>query len=824
MISERAAEIFLEAQTLDADTRAHFVSTACGDDADLVRAVNKLLAASSESEVYFEGLSGKVGLGSLVQDDSPLPQDKVIGSWRLLKRIGRGGMGAVYLAERADEQFEQRAALKILPTGLDSELARARFLVERQILARLTHDNIARLLDGGVTDDGVPYFVMDYVKGVPIDDFCEKNDLGIREKLALVLDIARAVQFAHRNLIVHRDLKPSNVLVDASGRVRLLDFGIAKMLSHDAANMHLTRESRRPATPAFASPEMLLGQPVDATADVYSIGALMYVLLTGRLPLDYSGLDLAEMYKHALEAVPDPMSRYDERLKGDLDAIVGKALAKLPGERYVSVESLANDIRNFLDGLPIAAKPPAALYRARKFLGRHRIGVSFVAFVVVALASIAGLAIRAAIISDRQAQEIKLERDRAEQTKEFLVSIFDSADPNVVPGEQTAMEILDAGKARIELELAEQPAVQADLLAVMGEVYVSWRLTSESHDVRRQELALRELVNGTNSREYADVLAELAIITDIAGDYDASRDYATAALDISTALNDPLGQARGHERVGRVLHLQGEFDAAGMHFRKALDLIAIEKGEDAVETSYVREHLANLLHHQQQYEDALSEFEKTLAVRGRHIIGDSSEMSPIYLGLGSVLIGLGRPDEASEAYETGYAMNERLYGADNSYNLFFANGLGKVAETRGDLQTASARFEEARRLIVKHVPDSPNLAFATANIARLHVLQGDHAGALTHFESAAAIFEEKLPAHWALGDVRWRWGQCLTEIGRYAEAEPLILSGIEIVEEQWGRDHTTTAQARAAAVQLYTAWGKPERVPAYGPETSGYAQ
>lgn len=812
MISERAAEIFLEARTLDPETRAEFINNACSGDNALLVAVNALLAASNESEAYFEQLAGNVGLQTLADDETVLPGNKIIGSWRLIRQIGRGGMGAVYLAERADEQFEQRAALKILPTGLDTDQARARFLIERQILARLTHDNIARLLDGGVTDDGVPYFVMDYVEGMQIDAYCDEGRLGVREKLGLVLDVARAVQYAHRNLIVHRDLKPSNVLVDASGRVQLLDFGIAKILLGDSENLQLTQEARRPATPAFASPEMLRGEPVDATTDVYSIGALTYVLLTGKLPLDYSSLSVAEMYEHAATAVPVAVSRYDPRLEGDIDAIVAKALAKLPGERYESVESLANDIRNHLNGLPVMAKPPAALYRARKFLGRHRMGAAFAAFAGIALASIAALALRSALVSDRQAQQIKLERDRAEQTKEFLVSIFDSADPNVSPGEQTAREILEAGRARIEKELAAQPAVQADLLSAMGSVYQSWRLAPEGREVMSQELELRERVNGRNSREYSEVLTKLAIITDIEGDYDRSLDYAQQALQISTALNDAAGQALGHERVGRILHLQGDLDSAGTHFQQALELFIHDKGAGSLEVAYIREHLANLLIHQQRFEASLIEFEKSLDVRQRHITGDSSEISPIHLGRGTALTSLNRLDEAYDAYQTGYAMNDRLYGPANSYNLYFANGLGKVAEARGDLATAAARYDEARGLIVRHTPDSPNLAFAIANVAKVHALQGHHELALPYYETAAAILEDKLPAHWALGDVKWRWGQCLTETGNYAQAEPLILAGIEIVENRWGPEHENTANARAAATSLYKAWDKPDQV------------
>lgn len=509
------------------------------------------------------------------------------------------------------------------------------------------------------------------------------------------------------------------------------------------------------------------------------------------------------------------MSRIDPTLKSELDAIVAKALAKLPGERYESVESFANDIRNYLEGLPVSARAPSALYRARKFVGRHRMGAAFSAFAFVALVSIAALASWSAVKSERQAQQIELERDRAEQTKEFLISIFDSADPNVMPEEQTARELLEAGRQRIEEELAEQPAVQADLLAAMGAVYRSWRLAPEGREVLLQELELRAKVNGVNSSEYADVLAELAVNADITGDYDASLEYANEALQISTFLNDRMGQAQGHERIGRISHLQGSFDDAGTHYQKALELIVSEKGEDSIEVAYMSEHLGNLYIHQQQFATALSELQGSLAIRRQHFSGDHSSISPLYLAMGSALVGLERLDEAYDAFETGYAMNDRLYGQDNSYNMYFANGLGKVAEARGDLEVAGARYDEARRLIVLHTPDSPNLAFAIANIAKVYTMQDRYDLALPQYEIAAGIFEEKLPTHPALGDIRWRWGHCLAMLGDLEAAEPLILSGIKSVEEQWGTEHEVTASARAAAVALYESWDKPEKAKLY---------
>lgn len=815
-LSERAEKLFIEAHALDPDTREQFISDTCGDDQELRDEVSSLLAAANESEAYFEGLSGKIGLAALAEVQTHLPENTAFGQWRVTEVIGSGGMGAVYLAERADGQFEQRAALKILPMGLGGTQARARFLLERQILARLVHDNIARLLDGGVTDDGVPFFVMDFVDGVPIDVYCKEKQLSGEQCLRLVLDVANAVQYAHRNLVVHRDLKPGNVLVEGNGRVRLLDFGIAKVLEPSTAEDNLTRVSQRPATPGYASPEMLRGEPVDVTTDVYSIGVLIYLLLTTRLPLSFDGLSLTDMHERAATAIAPPVSRFNDEVGSDVDAIVAKALAKLPEERYTSVESLANDIRNYLDGQPVNAKAPSTYYRARKFLGRHRLGMSFALFAVLALASIAALSVYSAIKSEQQSRAIAIERDRAEEIRDFLISIFASADPNRAAQDLTAREILDSGRQRIDTELTDHPELQAELAMTIGEVYATMRMTDEWREMLEMELDLRLEMSGTVSPEYADVLIGMSQLEDMTGNYDASRAYAEEALAITQQLGNRLGQAAAHIRVGRILHLGGDYENAEPNYRSALAINESELGPRAIETNKVRMHLATLLNHRQYYEQSFALLEQVHEIRQEHYPGDHGEYSEVFLAMGSVLSSLDRYDEATEIYERAYAMNERLFGPDNRRNLFIVNGLGKVAEAEGDYAKAAARYQEAIRMTAVYFPDHPNLGIATSNLGKAYSLDGRFDLALPRYRDAVDIIERKLPNHWMLGGMRWRLGRCIVQTnGDFAEAETLILAGIETLLAQWGTDHTSTKGAMAAAEELYVAWGKPSEAEKY---------
>ena len=400
-VSERAQAVFSEAQALAPETRAEFVADACGEDRTLHDEVSSLLAASEQADEYFEQLAGHVGLPSLANDAAPIATGQVFGQWRVLELIARGGMGSIYRAERADGEYEQQVALKILPVGLMSEEARARFFLERQILARLAHDNVARLIDGGVTDDGTPYFVMEYVDGVPLDEYCNGRRLNVAARLRLFRDVCNAVQFAHRNLIVHRDLKPGNVLVSSDGTVKLVDFGIAKVLAGEAAAAQLTRTGYSPMTSLYASPEMLTHGTVTTLSDVYALGVVLYELLAGKspyaVPANAAG---PAIWKQICEVEPVPPSRacvaaadagkdvaaqrgttargLQQRLRGDLDTIVARAMEKAPERRYQSVEQLSDDLRRYEKGLPVLARPADVWYRLRKFAARRKAVVAAV--------------------------------------------------------------------------------------------------------------------------------------------------------------------------------------------------------------------------------------------------------------------------------------------------------------------------------------------------------------------------------------------------------------------------------------------------------------
>ena len=409
----RCEELFHGALPLSGEERETFLRQGCGADAALRADVDRLLAAHEHAGDFISS-PAVVAAGQWSAPDENL-FGRLVGPYRIVREIGRGGMGAVYLAERADGQFEHRVALKVIKRGMDTDQVLARFRAERQILASLDHPNIARLLDGGSTDEGVPYFAMEYIEGEPIDAWTERRALSVEARLQLFLQVCGAVSYAHQHLVVHRDIKPLNILVTADGVPKLLDFGIAKVLHEGADDATSTVTGMRLLTPEYASPEQVEGRHATTVSDVYALGVVLYELLTGRSPYrarSRTPLDVVEAVRTTDPERPSVVGGTEKlrrRLKGDLDTIVLTALRKEPARRYQSVEQLGGDIRRHLDGLPVRARPDTFGYRAGKFVRRNRVPVA--AGVLLGLALIAGTAATA-----YQAQQARLAQARAERS------------------------------------------------------------------------------------------------------------------------------------------------------------------------------------------------------------------------------------------------------------------------------------------------------------------------------------------------------------------------------------------------------------------------
>ncbi|MET0988668.1 MAG: serine/threonine-protein kinase, partial [Steroidobacteraceae bacterium] len=553
-------DIVQQAQSLTPQERMEFILRACDTDAELrARALERL--ESRQQWLTDDGLIAEVLPG--IATERPAEQ---FGPYRVLRSLGQGGMGEVFLAERADDQYRQQVAIKLVRRGLLSKAVQSRLRLERQILASLDHPNIARLLDGGTTAEGMPYIVMEYVDGEPIDSYCDRLCLPVAERLKLFMTVCAAVHRAHQNLVVHRDLKPSNILVTKTGEPKLLDFGIAKLLD-EREGMHtiaVTQIDVRVMTPDHASPEQILGLPITTASDIYVLGVLLYELLTGCKPFALQGNRLAELEHAICETEPTPPSigiasmmrlrpaeadvlakqrgvspaKLRRELAGDLDNIVLMAMRKEPERRYSSAERLAADVNRYLQQLPVQARPTAWTYRASKFVRRNTLVVGLSSLFLTAL-------IVFAVNTYVQGQRVKHERDvanaarehaqleqkRAEAVSSFLIDSFKVSDPAHARGKEiTAREILDNGAARIEQGLSTQPALQATLLDTIGNVYLNLGLPTAAQPLIERGLHVRQSLYGPENPEVAQSLGSLNRAFEAQGEFEKAEALARRSL------------------------------------------------------------------------------------------------------------------------------------------------------------------------------------------------------------------------------------------------------------------------------------------------------
>ncbi len=580
----RIRSLFHSAMEQPPEQRREFLRGACSGDDELFRQVQALV---EHADVPDEQIGGIVrdAAADAMQDPSP-EFDQRVGNYRLLELIGTGGMGNVYLAERADRHYEQRVAIKLLHPGHGDHSLLMRFRAERQMLAKLEHTNIGRLLDGGETDGGISYLVMEYVGGRPVDRYCDEEQLTIPERLRLFQKICSAVGYAHRNLVVHRDIKPSNILVTPDGEPKLLDFGIAKLLDENAAAFTAahTREGTGVMTPEYASPEQVRSEPITTATDIYSLGVLLYKILCGRMPYQSRPLNsglaraiLTEIPSRPSAALTPPTGRgYAEeemrsigaarqsslqalvrRLQGDLDNIVLKALRKEPELRYPSAAALADDIENYLAYRPVNARPASFGYRAMKFLRRYRAGVA----VTAAVATLIAVSIVQIV---HQRDRARVAAVQSEQVVRFLGNLFASASPLKAQGDTiSARDLLEAGVADIG-KLDNQPQVQARLLEIMGTSYLYIGDYERMKDLMQQALQIRRKRLPYDAAAISENLREGSDAFRLSGELDEAERMLRDSL---AMLDEVSGDSRSRKayvmaRLGDVLRFQGRTQEA----------------------------------------------------------------------------------------------------------------------------------------------------------------------------------------------------------------------------------------------------------------------
>ena len=821
--------------------------------------------AEKAPETHVERLSPASGSGEWQPD--------WVGPYRLVRELGRGGMGAVYLAERSDEEFVQQVALKMVAGAASRELRR-RFLHERQILAGLDHPAIARLLDAGTTDAGVPYLVMEYVDGIPIDDYCDGHGLDLKQRLDLFARVCGAVDYAHRNLVVHRDLKPGNILVTPEGEPKLLDFGIAKLLAEEGGeNPEITRLNRVPLTPAYASPEQIRGDAITTASDVYSLGVVLYQLLTGRKPYRLSGRPAAEIERVVCgETPPRPSTIVTQPAEGgaergpalerrklarelaeDLDNVVLKALAKLPEERYGSAADLAEDLDRYQRGMPVSARAATWSYRARRFVGRHRLGVAAAAGVVALLVMLGARERALRSEAEMARDQARTEAAKAEAVNDFLNEMLVLANPGETSGEElTVKQALERAAGTVGDRLEAQPAVEAAVRTTLGRTYVFLGEFEQGLDQLR---AARELIRetlGEDSDEFVEAGAQLAYFLRRTGHLEEAESLAQSTLELVGERGaQPHSRGRLLQVQGTLARHQGRHAAAEALLREAFELDLAHLPESSRRVDLMQE-LAHALSAENRLDEAMELHREALAILKRRPTESLAKSSTILNNIAVLLRRQGRLDDAEQHYLEAYRIRTEIYGEDHfevavvlanignlrwtQYRLaeaeevlresarihrevfpddhpgkaFSLDRLANVLAAMGEFDEAEALVLEARAMIVRLFGEVSGHAGTVANtVGRIYAERGDLDTSRTWYRRSIETYAE------ALGERHFFWAYSaysLAEVearaGRFDEAEALLRKALEVILENFEEGGVDDLRVRARLAELEVMQGR----------------
>ena len=779
-------KLFEQAVGLAGPEREEFLSQHCSPD--LRNELEQLLAHDQGAETFLHRAVADESSSAL--QTLVLAPGQRIGLYRVLSVIGRGGMGLVYLAERADGKFQQRVAIKVLQSGFDLQSVGDRIGQECRILASLEHPNIARVLDADFTQGVLPYFVMEYVDGQPMDRYCKERKLSVRDRLLLLLPVCDAVHLAHQKLIVHRDLKPDNILVTAQGVPKLLDFGIAKVLSELPGMPAETMT--RVLTPEYASPEQARGEPVTTATDVYSLGGVLYRLLTGVAPHQFGDRSPIAIVQAISEEEVRKPSEIRHELSGDVDSILLKALHSDPQRRYRSVDQFAGDIQRLLEGKPVLARPDTIWYRSGKYVRRHVLALSAGAAVVVLLGVFA-------VLQGIQLRQTREERDRANRITGFMTTMFKVSDPSEARGNSvTAREILDKASSGIESGLAKDPAAQAQMMHVMGVVYYGLGLFHQADTLMRRAVDIRKRVLGPENPDTLQSMNELVFILGMEDRYAEQEKLARQVLDARRRVLGPQHQdtLASTLRLSACLNQEGHYDESAKLAREVFETRRRVLGPTHPDTLNAMQYLSRSLEDAGQYSEAEQMGKELLDLR-RGAQGPNFPATVLAASnLGWMFYREGRYDAADtflrEAVETGL----HVYGPEHPTEL------GMTARLASNL-AAQGRDEEAVKLergtleVYRRVagPGSYGVLVTEQNLASTLEDEGQYQEAEKLFRSMVETGSRSLaPEHPEVLRSMGALGRTLAKQGRLKEGEKLLRETLDKQRRVGGLQHPNTLQ------------------------------
>jgi len=804
------------------------------ENPQLYKDIKHLLELTENSQNFLEEGRDKY-LNSLYKDlasESVLETEeefvpRKVGRYKLLKPIGRGGMGNVYLAERADGLFERKTAIKFVRTELNNREVKKRFNREKKIQASLDHHSIARLYDASTDEHGVPFLVMEYVDGQPITTYSDDNNLSVKQRLELFISVCQAVQYAHQNLIIHRDLKPSNILVNPEGECKLLDFGIAKLLDQNGDLPELTRSGQQYFSMKFAAPEQIQNRPVNTLTDVYSLGVLLYKLLTGSLPYTITEQTTYGEFERKIcdDPVPKPSSIVRKskdlyrQLKGDMDNIILKALEKSPDRRYRSAEALSDDLKRYLDNLPVSARPVGIVYRSRKFIQRNKKISSFAAVLLIII--ISGLYYHTTEI--RKERDIaKIQRDLAEleasktaRVSEFVVGLFEQSDPYSSSGKElTVGNLLAEGRDRIET-LDEAPLVQAEMYIVLARVYRSLAEHETAHNLSGQALSLLKEQASPDSVSLANAWTMRAYTLSSLGRYGEAEEAHRQALELTSPENKPA-LAERLNNLGLALFSLGQLDESQELLEEALTLRRAELPESA-ELAASLNNLALVLAAQDKRGEAEPLYRSALEMR-RSVLGDEHPTTTYSMtNLATLLDQMNRLEEAEAGYREALRIRRNIFGDDHPAVASVLYQIGWLQSRRGELEQARIHLEEALEIRSRVLgPDHPSTAVILNAAAVVARDMGEVDQAEQWLRRALSIYRSVFgDSHHDIALVLANMGQTMQVKGNSAEAERLLLQALEMNRRELGMEHRHVADNLRNLAELELAEGNKEQAAGY---------
>jgi len=853
----KVKQLFRAAQQLPEAQRDGWLAQACCADSELLHEVRALLAEQQGSHDILD--DGAAGVLRRLRGDAPSADmsGRWIDNYKLLRLIGEGGMGSVYLAERDDGDFLQRVALKLIRADFGGSEARTRFLRERNFLARLVHPHIAQLHDGGLGADGAPYFTLEYVEGEPITRYCDAHKLGVRERIALLVQVCAAIAYAHRNLIVHRDLKPSNILVTADGDVKLLDFGIAKLIDPDAADGQTGTQARM-MTPEYAAPEQVLGEPITTATDVYAIGVLLYEVLSGRLPYARADAGAISWSKAVVEEQPEPVHRALNRttqrgasatgeaaaaargttlsalrrdLRGDLDRIVQRALAKQPDARYASVGALADDLCAFVEGRAISGG--SRRYRLRMFVRRHWLPLAAAATILLIL-----IGSGAAIVW--QSQRVAHEAQNTLQVKNFLFGLFTAVDPHEAKGrEVSARELLDRGAEGIAQNAALDTEQRGEIEATLGRTYYQLGLFDQANTLQLSALQALAAAGSGNAlllvrtesqradtlQELGDLKAAAALAANASGrlenlagatpadravalytqasvaigqrDFAAAKRYSDAELAlVNSSVAEPQLRYQALMMAGGASWGLETWTDAEARFREALAVALDDPHPDELNVAKARNNLAMSLQTQSRYPEAEKLEQQALATEVKILGAEHATTMALRRDLALSEYRLGRYAQAQAIMEQTLAAQRRKLGNDHPVIAGTEINLGGLLIERGAAADAEPVLTEAVAIFQnKYGPDYQGVVMALGNLAAAHIAMGKLEAAGAELDTVAAHEAKEGQADKDRVLTLIRLGELQRLRGNLAAAVELHRRAVAGAHEKHGENHRFTANA-----------------------------